>query len=196
MTDTSRLSASQIVDLLSEVEDRLPDRCESASIYVIGGAAMALRYYPDGHERRMTDDIDAAFSPTPAVRRVVDEIARERGLPATWFNNEARGYLPPHETPEGEVLFARNGVEVFIAPARLLLAMKLRACRLGRDDEDIALLLRHCDISTIAEADELIAEAYDGEERIPPARRSMVEACFGEYTLTRANSAVTLPPIR
>ena len=119
----------------------------------------------------------------------------ERDLSTDWFNNRARGYLPPHERPEGELLFSRDNVEVFVAPARLLLAMKLRACRVGRDDEDIAVLLRYCAISTMEEADDLVSAAYDGEEQIPPARRSMVEACFGAYELTRTETPVTLPQI-
>lgn len=195
MVRTKRLGTSDIIELLGEVADRLAARNETARIYIVGGAAMALRYYPDGHDRRETDDIDAVFSPVPAVQAAVDEVARERDLSTDWFNNRSRGFLPPHVTPAGELVLARGDVEVFVAPARLLLAMKLRACRIGRDDEDIAVLLRHCGIATMVEADEVVAGAYDGEERIPPARRSVVEACFGAYELTRTNPPVTLPSI-
>lgn len=195
MARTERMGNESILELLSELADRLAARGESARIYVVGGAAISLRYYPDGHERRATDDIDAVFSPVPAVRDVVDEIGRERNLSSHWFNDAARGYLPPHETPDGERLFVRDGVEVLIAPAHLLLAMKLRACRLGRDDEDIAVLLRLCSITSMAEADRLVDRAYHGEERIPPSRRSVVEACFGAYVLTRTQPTMVLPPI-
>lgn len=190
------LTAAGILELVTALADRLSARGVAARIYVVGGAAVALRYYPDGVERRATDDVDAVFSPIAEVEREADVLAQERGLPVGWCNNRARGYLPPAVQPEGDVLFRLGAVEVLVAPARLLLAMKLRACRLGRDDEDIAVLVRHCGISSMEEADALVAEVYHGEERIPPGRRSVVEATFDRYELTRAQPGVVLDAVR
>lgn len=200
MARTAGLSTHEILDLLQDLAERLTDACVTARIYLIGGAAAALRYYPDGHERSLTDDIDAVvFCAGDEARevlwRLVEEIARERELDPSWFNNKAAKFVSPVGTPDGDTVFTHGTVTVQVAPARLLLAMKLRACRLGRDDEDIAVLLRHCALTTMAEADTLVSEVYDGEEQIPPTRRAVVEACFGEYELVRANPQVRLPPI-
>lgn len=73
--------------------------------------------------------------------------------------------------------------------------MKLRVCRLGRDDEDIAVLVRHLGLRGIEEADELLDRLYLGEERIPPNRRSVVEATFGEDVLSRAGPEVVLASV-
>ncbi len=44
--------------------------------------------------------------------------------------------------------------------------MKLKAGRRGRDDEDVAVLLAHLEISTVEEAEEIFEEQYPGE--LPP----------------------------
>jgi hypothetical protein len=189
------LAVTDITRLLRQVAERVAARGVTGRIYLVGGAAVAAKYFPDGVERRPTEDIDAVFSP---VVEIVDEarrIAREEGLPDDWFNNRARGYLPPLDQPGGRLLFRVGGVEVVVAPPELLLAMKLRVCRLGRDDEDIAVLIRHLGLKSIEEADDLLERLYLGGERIPPNRRAVVEATFGEYRLTRADPEVVLPPV-
>jgi hypothetical protein len=175
--------------------ERVAARGVTGRIYVVGGAALALKYYPDGVERRPTEDIDAAFSPVAEIEAEARQLAREENLPENWFNNRSRGYLPPHHQPEGEILWTVDSVEVVIAPPDLLLAMKARACRLGRDDEDIAVLVRHLGITCIEQIDDLVDRIYDGEERIPPDRRGIVAATFGEYELTRTNPPQVLPAV-
>lgn len=181
--------------LLGTVVDRVAADGVSGRVYVVGGAAMSLRYYPDGVERHPTEDIDAVFTPVEPIIAAVEEVAREERLALDWFNNKMRGFLPPLVELDGEVLFARGGVKVVVAPAELLLAMKARACRLGRDDEDIAVLIRHLGIVSIDEVDALVERMWLGEVEIPPARRAVVAATFGAYELTRSTPAVTLPPV-
>jgi hypothetical protein len=189
------LAVADITRLLHRVADRVAARGVSGRIYVVGGAAMASKYFPEGVERLPTEDIDAVFSPVAEIEEEVRLVAREEGLADDWFNNKARGYLPPLDQPAGELLFRVGEVEVVVAPPDLLLAMKLRICRLGRDDEDIAVLVRHLGLTGIEECDDLIERMYLGEERIPPNRRSVVEATFGEYRLTRAEPEVVLAPV-
>lgn len=192
----ARLSTEDILRLLTLVVERVAARGERARIFVVGGVALALKYYPEGVERRPTEDIDAVFSPAAPVIEEVQAVAAEHGLATDWFNNRAGGYLPPHEDPAGEVLLRRGDVEVLVASPQLLLAMKARACRLGRDDEDIAVLIRHLGIRSIEEIDELVDRTWLGEHPIPPSRRKVVEATFGEYVLTRSDPPQVLPQVR
>ena len=62
-------------------------------------------------------------------------------------------------------------VSVWVASARMLLAMKLRASRPGRDDEDIANLLSICAIADVDETEDLYEEFYPGEMLEPRAHR-------------------------
>ncbi|TCC16155.1 hypothetical protein [Kribbella speibonae] len=78
MTDArNEFRAGEIVDLLSELDNRLKARGISASIFVVGGAAIAVTSNDDP---RRTEDIDAITRD----QAVVDEartMASQRKLP-------------------------------------------------------------------------------------------------------------------
>ena len=71
-----------------------------------------------------------------------------------------------------------DGVEVRIAGAPLLLAMKLRAARGRRDSADIDLLLDECALTNTAQAVQIF-ERYYPEEALPERARRQLEARFG-----------------
>jgi hypothetical protein len=129
------------------------------TVYVVGGAALALTYY-EGGERRLTSDIDAAYTPATVIEELIAEIAQDEGISANWLNQKASQFFPAHGLPEGHVVIERAGLTVSVGPAPLLLAMKLRAARLGRDNDDIAVLLRICDIRSVDEAIAVLDECY------------------------------------
>lgn len=89
-----------------------------------------------------------------------------------------KAFISHFDGPEDWVSFdVREGVEVRIADAPLLLAMKLRAARGRRDAGDIDLLLDACDIST-AEAAVAVFERYYPEELLPPRAQAQLAARF------------------
>lgn len=73
--------------------------------------------------------------------------------------------------------------------------MKLRAARLGRDNDEIAVLLRRCDIRSVDEAIDVLEETYGGEEVFKPVARAIVEAALGEYEVRSARPPFTLAPM-
>jgi len=194
-TGPSRLSTASQMELLRLLVDRLAAKGVEALIYLLGGAAAGIAYYPDGVDRRSSADIDARFTARSQVLAEAEAMAAELGLRPDWFNKGAEQFLPPTGEPDGEVLMERGGVRVVVAPPRFLLAMKLRASRLGRDDEDIAVLIRVCGIKSVAEAEALVEEVYLGEEEIHPRGRSFIAAVFGEYQLSKADPPITLPKV-
>lgn len=194
-TGPSRLSTPKQMELLSLLVDRLAARGVEALIYLLGGVAAGIAYYPEGVDRRASADIDATFTARSDVLAEAEAMATELGLRPDWFNGGAEQFLPPTGEPDGEVLMENGAVKVVVAPPRLLLAMKLRASRLGRDDEDIAVLIRVCGIRSVAEAEALVEEVYLGEEEIHPRGRSFLTAVFGDYQLSKADPPVTLPKI-
>jgi hypothetical protein len=67
----------------------------------------------------------------------------------------------------------RGSVEVRVAPADLLLAMKLRAARGLRDSADTDVLLDACGVVTVAEAIEIFDRYYPEEALSERARRQL-----------------------
>jgi len=187
--DTALLNAA--LDLLL---DRLERQGIEGRIYVIGGAALALAYYELG-ERRLTADVDAWLTPNRVILTEAEEVAATLGLPANWLNEKATMFVPVHGLPAGIPVRRRAGMVIEVGPPRLLLAMKLRAGRIARDADDIAILLRRCGIRTIDEAHRVLDEEYDGEEAFTAKARAIVEAALGEYTVTTAIPPFTLPAV-
>lgn len=187
--DTALLNAA-----LDALLARLEARGIEGRIYVIGGAALALAYYELG-ERRLTADVDAWLTPSDAISFEAEVVASEFGLPPDWLNEKATMFVPVHGLPAGTPLRRRAGMVIEVAPPRLLLAMKLRAGRISRDADDIAILLRHCGIRSITEAQAVLDDVFDGEEPFTAKSRAIVEAALGEYTVTTAIPPFTLPAV-
>jgi hypothetical protein len=169
------------------VERRIPAR-----IIIYGGAAMALVHY----DRAATRDVDASFFPPDEVAAAAADVAARRGLAADWLNRAATQFLPP--VPDGRqapVIVDRGGVTVTVGSAPLLLAMKLRASRPGRDGDDIAVLVRACGVQSIAEAQAVMDKIYLGEEEIPPRGHALLERAFGEVEIRLATRTMVLPAV-
>jgi len=189
LLDTERLEA-----LLTELADRLADRGIAANLYIVGGAALALCYYQEG-QRRLTNDVDASFSPVEEVANEAEALAEKYGLRPGWLNPKAAQFFPAHGLPEGSTVIERDRVAMVVGPPRLILAMKLRAARLGRDNDDVAVLIRRCDIRSVEEAEAVLAECYNGEESFGPVARAMVETALGRYEVRSARPPFTLEPM-
>jgi hypothetical protein len=168
------LTRADMIDGLTEIIRRLHERGAHATIRIVGGAAMMLRYFED---RRVTPDIDASIHTDADLGELVREIATQRGWPPDWLNTTAAGFIPFTGTRNWESLYDDDTISIWIATPSCLLAMKLRAARRGRDDEDVAVLLATLDIRTVADAERIFEEHYPGE--LPPDRAySMLEDIF------------------
>lgn len=155
------LDAQRMRSLLDELHRRLAARGIKASIYLVGGAAMALGY---GRES-LTPDIDALVS-HQAVLEEARALATEHGLSQHWLNTNAAGWVPPR--PD----WARRrptdpGLTIHIAPAEHVLAMKLVAAR-RKDRPDIRLLIDHCQMARASAEDfaDLLERVYTGAGRL------------------------------
>lgn len=153
--------AAKMRSLLAELDNRLKDRGIKASLYLVGGAAMTLEYGRDG----LTPDIDAIIS-HQAVIEEARVLAKENGLPETWLNTNARGWVPPRPA------WARRrptelGLTVHIAPPEHVLAMKLVAMR-RKDRPDIRLLIQLCGMADATAKDyaDLLERVYSGEDML------------------------------
>jgi hypothetical protein len=186
------LTPDELRQAIEELVDELIGQNVPARLTIYGGAAMALVHY----ERAATVDIDASFLPPEAVSDAATAVAGRRGLGTDWLNNAATAFLPPvpddHPAP---IVIDRGGVVVTVASAQLLLAMKLRASRPGRDGDDIAVLVRACGLRSVAEAQQLMDEIYLGEEQIPGRGHALLERAFGQVEIRLATGTTVLPAV-
>jgi hypothetical protein len=169
----------EIEELLEELGRRLQARDITGSIYVAGGAAVALEF----SQRRVTRDIDALFGPAEAVREEADAMAAERGLPPTWLSDRVRAFLPPGEDA-GARVFSVPGLNVAVASARYLLAMKMAAGR-PQDLHDLILIFRELGITKAEEAAYIAEEVHGPESVLLPSREELV--LYAQAVLNRMN---------
>lgn len=91
MTRRHRFAAEEAAALLGELDARLRERGVAASVFVVGGAAIAAT---EARSRRLTEDVDA-LTHDEVVLEEAKAMARERGLPENWLNQDAKMWMPP-----------------------------------------------------------------------------------------------------
>jgi hypothetical protein len=117
-------------------------------VFVVGGAAVAVTGIRDG---RLTEDVDVVTD-EQVVLEEASLLARERGLPESWLNPNARMWMPP--LPHGVLdLPDEPGLRVTYASDGFLFATKLIAQR-AKDADDVVALAKRLGIQE-ASADEL-----------------------------------------
>ena len=152
--------ATEIERLLGLLDQRLKARGVRGSVYVVGGAAIAVTVYG----ARRTVDIDAVAS-DQVVLEEARLLAEVEGIPSTWLNENAKPWVPPR--PEAATVAPkRKGLTVHWAPPEHLLAMKLVAVR-PQDAPDIVALADQLGLGADAEAyADLLEYVYDGEDAL------------------------------
>lgn len=159
------LNRDDIITGLRELIAELREAGEDAGIRLVGGAALALRYF----DRGVTQDLDAIHvrpGNDEAVAAAAARVARRHDWDSAWFNFAAtRADALPilGRAVEWETLYSRDGISIQVASKEALLAMKLRANRPGRDTRDIRLLMALCEIVTLQEAEDFYEEFYPGD---------------------------------
>ena len=171
------LSASGIRGAFDDLAQRLESRAMSARIYVVGGAAMALAY----DEKRLTRDVDASIvAGYDEVMQAALEIARERGWPTTWINEQATMYMPPEHDRHGTIAYEQPSLTVVAASVEHMIAMKARSAR-RTDESDLRRLLTHHGARAVDEVTEIVARVFPDEE-LGPRQLRWVEQIVSSTT--------------
>jgi len=158
------LDPDEVHAVLSALVARLAARGEAGTVYVIGGAAIALMN-PD---RVATQDVDGYIRLADASD-VLADLGREYDLDPGWFNGKASGRQPPVAGPEmWTEAFREGSVILYAATPESLLAMKLNAAR-AKDTNDIIWLLGQLDIDDFDTAEEVFERYYPGDMLKPEA---------------------------
>jgi len=171
----SELSSGDIRRLLGLLDEELATVDAHGELYMVGGAVMCLVL----GARTATRDVDALFKPARVLREAAARVAARAGIGPKWLNDAVKGFL----SPRGEYVpfLDLPHLKVFTAEPHYLLAMKCAAMRLGaefHDLDDVRYLLRYLNVSTAAEALEIVMRYFD-ERQLAPKTRLALEEILG-----------------
>jgi hypothetical protein len=178
------LDRAEIITGLRDLVAELRAADEIAGIRLVGGAALALRYF----DRGTTQDLDALHvhpGSDESVAAAAERVANRHGWDLHWLNFEVTNAdaIPTlGRAVEWETIYDKDGIVIQVASKEAMLAMKLRANRPGRDTRDIRLLLALCGIDTVEQAEALYEEFYPGDLLTDRAERMVTAILEGEPT--------------
>jgi hypothetical protein len=154
------LSRQDIIGGLAELAKDLVSRGVAADIYIIGGAALVLRYF----DRRLTSDVDLRAMDFELIKPSAEAVALRHDWEPDWINNAATQFVPSlGKAVTWETIYATEGVTFNVTSPEVMLVMKLAASRTGRDDADIANLLAVTGFTHVEELEELFEEYFPGD---------------------------------
>jgi len=123
-------------------------------------------------------DVDGVFEPKAVIYEAARRVAeRHEKLPADWLNDRVKGLLPGGADRHAKVILDLPGITVSVPSPHYLLALKVQAARIDRDQDDIRFLARETGAKT---ADDVlrIAEQVIGSNRLLPKAQFIVQEMF------------------
>jgi hypothetical protein len=174
------LSRSDVEAAFQEIGEILVRAGKVADIAVYGGAAIMLQF----EVTFRTADVDAKVESGDhgALIQAAHDVAMRRGWLRSWLSEAVTVYLGGSG---GTSLYrsypdeSRVGLRVYVAKPDYLLAMKLRAMRIGsRDEADAVLLARSTGITALDGMIALLGRYFPKEP--PDDRRIAIVGQFAE----------------
>lgn len=159
------LGRDDIISGLRELVEELRSAGEVAGIRLVGGAALALRYF----DRGVTHDLDVLHirpGSDAAVAAAAAIVAQRHDWNPLWLNfsvAQADALPTLGREVEWHTLCDRDGITIQVASQEAMLAMKLRASRPGRDTRDIRLLMALCGLRRLEDIEALYEDFYPGD---------------------------------
>jgi hypothetical protein len=152
------MTADEIKQYLSELNDELKLMDIKGEISLYGGAVMCLAF----KARPATKDVDAIFEPVRAVRRAAMTIADRHSLAVDWLNMAVEIFVVDHPS---NVLFDLSNLRVVIPVPEYLLAMKIIALRTDTEDEnDADFLIQKLGLKNPSAVMDIVADYYPNKK--------------------------------
>ncbi|MGC2174978.1 MAG: DUF6036 family nucleotidyltransferase [Acidimicrobiales bacterium] len=168
------LGRRELLEALGELDEELKILNVRGEVFIVGGAAMAIAY----DTRRSTADVDAVFVPSSEVRTAASRVAERMNLEPDWLNDGAKSFLPGED--ENQIgVYEGQHLSVAAASPQYLLAMKLMASRVERDQDDIRELYKLCGLTTAEQGLDLLVSYYPSH-RILPRVQFLLQEMFPE----------------
>ncbi len=153
------LTRERILGLFAELNGELCQAGIRGDIFIVGGAAMIVAY----NARPATRDVDGIWHPSTEVRAAAARVAtRHEDLEPDWLNDGVKGFLPGDDPGHSTVVYDNDCLTVSAPSPEYLLATKLLASRVSRDEEDILRLYDLCGFSSVNEGLDLLERYYPG----------------------------------
>jgi hypothetical protein len=171
VAEPGKLTRADILRLFELLAAELATGGVDGEVYLVGGAVMCVAF----DARHATRDVDAFFRPTSLIRQAAARVAPRAGVAGTWLNDAVKAFLSPRG--EFDPWLELPHLRVFVARPEYLLAMKCASMRLGEefhDLDDVRYLLRYLNVSTVAQALEIVTRYFD-EAQLPPKTRLALE---------------------
>lgn len=150
------LTRERILELFGELDEELRQASIRGDVFVVGGAAMAVAY----DARPATRDVDGIWHPSNEIREAAARIAaRHDDLEPDWLNDGVKGFLPGDDSAP-RVFYEGDALTASTASPEYLLATKLLASRVSRDEDDILLLYDLCGLTSVDEGLDLVDRYY------------------------------------
>ena len=183
------LNKDELIALLDELSERLKRKNARASVYIVGGAAMALAF----DRGRTTHDIDGRIDAGHgALIDSVHEIAHLRGLPTSWLNDQATPKMPMARDERARTVYASEYLTVTGASGEHILGMKLESGR-AFDQKDVNTLVKHLKIRTVEEGTGVHGRLFPHSRKGNRARE-MMETALKEMALSGMGKPPTKNP--
>ena len=165
------MTAEEIKQYMSELNDELSTMNVKGEICLYGGAVMCIAF----NARPETKDVDAVFEPVRVIGQAANRIAERHNLAVDWLNNGVKMFLVEHEK---KILFDMSHIKVFIPESDYLLAMKVLASRADTMDlEDIDFLIDELKLQNAEEVLEIV-ETYYPHKQVKPETTFQLEELF------------------
>jgi hypothetical protein len=179
------LGRRELLHALEELDQELGVLNVRGEVFIVGGAAMAIAY----DTRRATSDVDAVFVPSSEVRTAASRVAEKLNLEPDWLNDGAKAFLPGEDKDRIGVYEGQH-LSVAAASPQYLLAMKLMASRVERDQDDIRELYKLCGLTTAEQGLDLLVSYYP-ERQILPRVPFLLQEMFPEAHEKKRDTGLT-----
>ena len=174
------LSRQDVEAAFREMGELLVRARKVAEVAVYGGAAIMLQF----EVSFLTGDVDVRVETGDhgAVMNAAAEVARRHGWLRSWFSEAVTAYLGTDDGTKFHGSYpseTRVGLRVYVAKPDYLLAMKLRAMRIGTRDEADAMMLAYASGITTVDAMLALLKRYFPRET-PDPRQIVILGQFAE----------------
>jgi hypothetical protein len=166
------LTKEQILQAFEALDQDLAQHQIRGEVCLVGGAVMTLVY----DARPATKDVDAWFAPTRELRDAAARVSRQLNLPLDWLNDAAKGFLS--EQASFVSWRSLSNLEIRVADARTMLAMKCLAARTDQDAADIRVLAAELGLISASAIMDTVASFYD-PARLHVRTQLLLEEMFG-----------------
>lgn len=163
----------ELVQLLTELGTELDSRGIRGELFVVEGATMSLAI----DSRRLTTNVDAVFEPKAVIADAARVVAsRHAELDDDWINDAMKAFLPGTDTAQ-QVILDVPGVRVTVPSPKYLLATKIRASHIDRDEDDITFLANIIGLRT-ADAVLDVVDRFYPRTQLPPKIQFFIQQMF------------------